>query len=139
MFKKLRRPLRPLYRSAALAFLWANRRDVARWAKFARRSASRSTRPTAADLKLEARVRASLSTDSLLRTDPSIRDIRVHDGIVVLETPAEWHNRGIAINRVRQVKGVESVHTAADADEHQWLDVDPELGLIETSVGSAPS
>lgn len=137
MLKKLRRPIRPVYRSAALAFLWVNRRDVARWAKFVKRAASRRTRPTAADLKLEARVRASLSADPLLRADPSIRDVRVHDGIVILETPVEWQNRGIAITRVGQVKGVESVHTAADADEHQWLDVDPQFNMIESPVGGA--
>ncbi|MEO7397210.1 MAG: hypothetical protein ABIW84_01465 [Ilumatobacteraceae bacterium] len=133
MFKKLRRPIRPLYRSAALAFLWANRRDAARWAQFAKRAVSRTTRPNSADLKLEARVRASLSADPVLRGDPSIRDLRVHDGIVVLETPAGWHNRTLAITRLSQVKGVESVHTAADADQQQWLDVSG----IETPVNHA--
>jgi len=124
MFKTLRKPFRPLYRAAALAFLWANRRDLQRWAGFAGRAARPATRPNTPDLKLEARVRASLSADPLLRNDPSIRDIRVHDGIVVVESPAEWHNRGLAITRLRQVKGVESVHTATDVNEQHWLDVD---------------
>ncbi len=123
MFKKLRRPLRPFYRSAALAFLWSNRDDVGRWFRFAKRAVTPATRPNAADLKLEARVRATLSADSVLRADPSIRDVRVRDGIVVLESPAEWHNRTVAIERVRKVKGVESVQTAADADKHVWLDL----------------
>ncbi len=127
MFSKLRRPLRPFYRSAALMFIWSNRRDVMRWASFAKRAMSSGTRPNRADMALEARVRAALSSDPVLRADPSIRDVRVRDGIVVLETPAEWHNRGIAITRVRQVKGVESVQTAADADSHLWLDI----GLID--------
>ncbi len=140
MFKTIRRPLRPLYRSAALAFLWSNRRDVARWVKFAKRAASSRLRPNAADLKLEARVRASLSADPLLRADPSIRDVRAHDGVIVLETPADWHNRSIAIERVRQVKGVESVHTAADAEEHQWIDVGGMgVGAIETPATHAAS
>jgi len=123
MLKRIRRSARPLYRSALVAFLWANRRDAARWAKFAQRAAS-SKRPSTADLKLEARVRAALSADPLLRQDPSIRDVRVHDGVVVLETPPEWRNRALALSRVTQVKGVESVHTAADANEHNWLDID---------------
>ena len=124
MFSKIRRPFRPMYRSALLAMLWSNRRDVARWAKFAKRAATPSTRPRAEDLKLEARVRAALSGDPALRNDPSIRDIRVHDGIVVLEAPAEWHNKTIALTRLRQVKGVESVHTALDVNEQNWLNVD---------------
>jgi hypothetical protein len=124
MLKKLRKPLKPLYRSAALAFLWSNRRDVARWAQFAKRSAVRSSRPKTDDLKLEARVRASLSSDPILRADPSIHDLRVRDGIVVLETPPDWHNKRLAVARLSQVKGVESVHTAADVNEQNWLDVD---------------
>jgi len=123
MLKTIRRSVRPFYRSALVAFLWANRRDAARGAKFAQRAAS-SKRPSAADLKLEARVRASLSADPLLRQDPSIRDLRVRDGVVVLESPRDWHNRALAVTRIGQVKGVESVHTAVDAKEQNWLDVD---------------
>jgi hypothetical protein len=123
MLKRIRRSIRPLYRSALVAFLWANRRDAARWAKFAQRAASKK-RPSTADLKLEARVRAALSADPLLRQDPSIRDVRVRDGVVVLESPPEWRNRSLALTRISQVKGVESVHTAADANEQNWLDID---------------
>lgn len=124
MFSKIRRPLRPLYRSALLAMLWTNRRDVARWAAFAKRAAMPATRPATEDLKLEAKVRVALSGDPALRNDPSIRDVRVRDGVVVLESPADWHNKGIAIARIRQVKGVESVHTATDVNEQNWLDID---------------
>ena len=129
MLKFILRPIRPLYRAAALGWLWGNRRDVARWANFARRAVSPSTRPNIGDLKLEGRVRASISTDPVLRGDPSLRDIRVHDGIVVLETPADWHNKGLALSRIGQVKGVETVHTATDVNEQNWLDVD----LIEAA------
>jgi hypothetical protein len=134
MLKKLRTPLKPFYRSAALAFLWSNRRDVARWANFAKRAATPSTRPKTADLKLEARVRASLSSDPVLRADPSIRDVRVRDGIVVLETPADWRNKGLAITRLTQIPGVESVHTAVDANEQNFLDAD----LIDAVIVSTP-
>jgi hypothetical protein len=124
MFKKIRKSVRPVYRSAIAAFLWANRRDAIRWGRFAMRAVAPSTRPTPADLKLEARVRASLSVDPLLRQDPSIRDIRVRDGVVVVESPPEWHNKALAVTRLSQVKGVESVHTAADVNEQNWLDID---------------
>jgi len=66
----------------------------------------------------------------VLRQDPSIRDLRVHDGVVVLETPPHWHNKSLAVTRLSQVKGVESVHTAADADEERFLDID----LIEVPI-----
>lgn len=135
MLKALRKPFKPLYRSAALAFLWSNRRDVARWAQFAKRAAVPSTRPSIADLKLEAKVRASLSSDPLLRADPSIRDVRVRDGVVVLETPADWHNKGLAVTRLTQVKGVESVHTAHDVNERNWLDID----VVDTPMAKVPA
>jgi hypothetical protein len=134
MLKKVRKRLGPMYRSAIVAFLWANRRDVARWTKFARRAALPSSRPRKEDLLLEARVRASLSADPLLRQDPSIRDLRVRDGVVVLETPTEWHNKGLAVMRLSQIKGVESVHTATDAKEQNWLDVD----IVEAPVSPVP-
>lgn len=82
---------------------------------------------------MEARVRASLSADPVLRQDPSIRDLRVHDGVVVLETPPHWHNKPLAVTRLSQVKGVESVHTATDADEEHFLDIDLiEVPLVAT-------
>lgn len=122
--RPFRHPLRRLARSATLAFLWVNRRDVARWARFAKRIAKPETRPSGDDLKLEAKVRASLSVDPVLRSDPSIRDVRVHDGVVVLEAPAEWRNKALAVTRLMQVRGVESVHTATDVNEQNWLDAD---------------
>jgi hypothetical protein len=133
MIKKLRKRIRPMWRSAMIAFLWANRRDVARWARVAKRASIANTRPSSPDHKREAKVRASLSADTQLRQDPSIRDIRVRDGIVVLESPADWHNKGLAVTRLSQVKGVESVHTAADVNEVHFLDVD----VIEIPVAHA--
>ncbi|MCU1390149.1 MAG: hypothetical protein JWL72_3487 [Ilumatobacteraceae bacterium] len=124
MLKTLRKPLKPVYRSMIIAAAWSNRRDIGRWAKFAKRAAMPATRPSPSDLKLEARVRASLSCDPILRADPSIHDLRVRDGIVVLETPADWHNKRLALARLGQLKGVESVHTATDVNEQNWLDVD---------------
>jgi hypothetical protein len=127
------KPLKPLYRSAVLAALWSNRRDVGRWAKFAKRAADSMTRPRKDDLLLEAKVRASLSADPILRHDPSIRDVRVHNGVVVLETPPDWRNKGLAVTRLGSVNGVQSVHTAADVSEDNWLGVD----LVEYSIPTA--
>ncbi len=124
MLKTIRKPFRSMYRAAALTFLWANRRDVVRWASFAKRTVTPATRPNSQDFKLEAKVRASLSADPILRADPSIRDVRVHDGVVVLETPVAWHNQGLAITRLIQIKGVESVHTTADINSGITSDID---------------
>ena len=134
MFKRIRKLTKPVWRSAALAFLWSNRRDVGRWVSFAKRSARPASRPAREDLVLEARVRAALSADPVLRSDPSIRDIRVHNGVVVIESPAQWHNRAVAVTRIMQVKGVESVHTANDADDMDWANID----LIETANHPEP-
>ena len=98
-----------------------------------KRAATPATRPRTEDLKLEARVRASLTSDPALRSDPSIRDVRVRGGVVVIEAPAEWHNKTIALARVREVKGVESVHTALDVNEQNWLDVDI-IGVPRTAA-----
>ena len=118
----IRKPAGHLFRVAALSFLWINRRDAARWARFAKRAAPPTTRPDPQDLKLEARVRASISADPILRVDPSIRDLRVCDGAVVLETPLVWHNEALALSRLRQVDGVESVRTARDVDNSRLFD-----------------
>ncbi len=124
MSKLIRKPLKLIARPMVAAFLWSNRRDVARWAGFVHRTAMPATRSSRADIALEARVRWSLSSDQVLRGDPSLRDLRIHDGVVVLESPALWHNKALAINRISQVSGVESVHTATDVNEQNWLDVD---------------
>jgi len=129
MFRLIRQPFRPIVRASALAFLWVNRRDVARWARFAKRAASRSSRPSAPDLKLEARVRASVSADPVLRHDPSLRDLRVHDGVVTLETPPEWHNASLAVARLRQVEGVESVRTSSETQ--------PEFAVVAVVASAA--
>lgn len=116
MFNLIRKPLRPFYRSAAVAVLWANRRDALRWAKFAGRVANGGTRPTAADLKLESRVRLSLTLDPVLRQDASLKDVRIRNGVVTLQAPDGWNNRDIAVRRLGKIRGVESVHTISDLD-----------------------
>ena len=123
----IRRAVGHLLRVAALALLWTNRRDAARWARFAKRAGAPSSRPDPQDLKLEARVRASISADPILRVDPSIRDLRVRDGAVVLETPRVWHNEVLAISRLRQLDGVESVRTARDVDNSRLYESDATL------------
>ncbi len=108
MFKPVRHIIRPAVRTATIAFLWSNRREVMRWARFIWRSARPSSWSAMDDLRVEARVRAALSCDPLLRRNSSIRDIRVRGRVVVLETPADWHNKGHAITRLepRQRGGV---------------------------------
>jgi hypothetical protein len=129
MTRFVRKRLAAVGRTIALAWLWSNRRDVGRWARFARRSMT-SPRARRSDLVTEARVRAAISADPLLRRDSSLKDLVVRDGVVRVQTDAMWRNRGIAVQRMEQVPGVSAVHTATDISDAHWLDLDrDEFGL----------
>jgi hypothetical protein len=90
--------------------LWTNRRDVARWARFARRSSTRRDRGDLASWMTEARVRAAISLDPMLRRDPSLDDVVVEDGRVSIRTAsATWPDVATHVNGLRKVKGVADV------------------------------
>jgi hypothetical protein len=100
-------------RLRALGFLslglaiWRNRRDVERWIAFARRSFQSREATTFASMVTEAKVRAAMSADPVLRHDPAIDDVTVRDGVVTLHTttPA-WPDREQHAARLRAVNGV---------------------------------
>jgi hypothetical protein len=136
MTRFVRKRLAAMSRAVALAWLWSNRRDVGRWARFARRSVS-SPRPNRRDLVTEARVRAAISADPLLRRDSSLKDLLVREGVVRVQTDAMWRNRSIAVQRIEQVPGVSAVHTATDISDAHWLDLDrDEFGLRDLSLST---
>ena len=108
--KPIARRLRPLWLAAAGSAVWANRADATRWLRFAKRTISeRGTRPLA-DILAESRVRAAVSSDPVLRRDPSLRDLRVQDGLVTLQTngPA-WPDPQHQIARLKKIKGITGV------------------------------
>lgn len=123
MFRYLRKKMRPLWMLASLGWAWSNRTDVARWARFGKRMASSTTRPAIADAVLEARVRAALTADPQLRHDASVKDVRVQDGVVTVETTEPIRGFTSPFGRLEHVKGVLDVRTA-----------DPVLTQVEPQV-----
>lgn len=112
MFRYLRKKARPLWMLSLLGWAWSNRADVARWARFGKRMASRTTRPAVGDALLEARVRAALTADPQLRHDTSVKDLRVEDGVVTVQTTEPGRGFTSPFGRLERVKGVLDVRTA---------------------------
>ncbi|MGZ4724967.1 MAG: hypothetical protein ACXWBO_07920 [Ilumatobacteraceae bacterium] len=104
------RRIRPLWIAALASTAWANRKDLGRWAEFLRRSVrQRRTRPLS-ELITEARVRAAVTSDPVLRRDPALDDVAVRDGVVTLltHTPA-WPDSADHVKRLKRVKGIDEV------------------------------
>ena len=57
----------------------------------------------------EARLRASVSRDRAMRTDPGLRDLSVHQGVVTLMTTREPKPDGV--ERLRRIKGISTVNS----------------------------
>jgi hypothetical protein len=106
----IRRRVRPLWIAAAASAAWVNRKDVARWAEFLRRAVTqRQSRPLS-ELITEARVRAAVTADPVLRRDPALQDIAVRDGVVTLLTQSSaWPDSGNHVKRLKRVKGIADV------------------------------
>jgi hypothetical protein len=111
--RAIRRRIRPMWLAAVASAAWANRHDVRRWADFAADAVrERSTRPID-DVVTEAKVRAAVTMDPVLRRDPSLRDVIVRDGVVtVVADRADWPSMGTHISRLARVKGVTTVESA---------------------------
>ena len=110
------RRVRPLWITALASAAWVNRKDLRRWAEFLRRSVrQRQTRPVS-ELITEARVRAAVSADPVLRRDPALEDIAVRDGVVTLltRTPA-WPDSGNHLKRLKRIKGIADVTAVPQA------------------------
>jgi hypothetical protein len=71
----VKRRIRPMWLAALASAAWVNRNDVKRWAEFLRRAVSqRQSRPLG-DLITEAKVRAAVSSDPVLRRDPALNAV----------------------------------------------------------------
>lgn len=109
------RRLRPMWIWAALLAAWRNRADLARWWSFARTAVNeRGVRPPA-EMLTEARVRAAVTADRALRHDPTLRDLRVDNGVVTLSTTAGFPRHDDPFARLKKVKGITDVRTRAAA------------------------
>jgi DNA primase len=94
------------------AGLWRNRRDVRRWVDFVRRSAQNTGKRPLSDILTEAKVRAAVSSDPVLRHDASFDDLTVEYGVVtVLTTTEPWPDLRTQMMRLKRVKGITDVTT----------------------------
>ena len=108
--RAVRRRTRPVWLAGLATAAWMNRKDIARWTEFVRRSVRQRRMLSLSDLLTEAKVRLALTADPVLRRDPALQDLAVHDGVVTLmtATPA-WPDSAAHINRLKQVKGIADV------------------------------
>jgi hypothetical protein len=104
------RRIRPLWIAAVASAAWVNRKDVVRWSEFLRRAVlQRPSRPLS-DWVTEAKVRAAVTADPVLRRDPALKDLSVRDGVVTLmTTTAAWPDSGEHVRRLKRVKGIADV------------------------------
>jgi hypothetical protein len=111
------RRIRPMWIAALASGAWVNRKDVIRWSEFLRRVVQqRDSRPMS-EWITEAKVRAALTSDPVLRRDPALKDVAVNDGVVTLLTStAEWPDSGAHVRRLSRVKGVDGVKALALVD-----------------------
>ena len=120
--RSMKRRVRPMWLAAIGAAAWANRQDLGRWATFASQAVrERNSRPLSETLT-EAKVRAAVTMDPLLRRDPSLRDLTVRDGVVtLLASQSGWPDPREHFAKLSRVKGVTHVETAtgtSTADAH---------------------
>jgi hypothetical protein len=102
--------LRRMWWMGLASTLWANRRDVKRWANFVKRAVSGRERRPFADVITEAKVRATITADPILRRDEAIDDLRVDNGVVtLLTTTASWPDPRDQMVKLKQVKGITDV------------------------------
>jgi hypothetical protein len=104
------RRIRPLWIAALASAAWVNRKDVVRWSEFLRRAVlQRQSRPLS-DWVTEAKVRAAVTSDPVLRRDPALKDLAVRDGVVTLmTTTAAWPDSDEHVRRLKRVKGIADV------------------------------
>jgi hypothetical protein len=104
------RRVRWVWLAGVATSLWMNRRDVARWLRFGQRSIAQRDQLSFASWLTEARVRAAISIDPVLRCDPGLDDVVVEDGSVTLRTgSASWPDTVTHLNGLRKVKGVANI------------------------------
>ena len=114
--RSIKRRIRPMWLATLGAAAWANRQDLGRWATFLTQAVrERNTRPLSETLT-EAKVRAAVTIDPLLRRDPALRDLSVRDGIVtLLASQAGWPDPREHFAKLSRVKGISHVETSTSS------------------------
>lgn len=123
--RRLRHPVKLTSRIVMLAWLWRNRHDLVRWARFLARVPTDIQAGGFDPVLAEARVRLALTVDPRTRAARDLDISSVDDGTVVVisheETPVAQVAREVlslapGVNEVRFVDPVEVV-AAKDPDE----------------------
>jgi hypothetical protein len=118
--KAVKRHIRPLWIATLVSAGWANRVDVRRWLSFLSRAVRERETRSMSEVVTEAKVRAAITIDPVLRRDPSLTDVSVRDGVVTLMTAADgWPSHQTQISRLKRVKGV------ADLTVHSTTSLPP--------------
>jgi hypothetical protein len=107
--RRLFHPFRLLARAVTLAWLWRNRHDIVRWARFVGRTAANRSELDRDQILAEARARLALTMDPRTRVAPDLDIERVGDGNVVVRTHLERPTAQVARDVLEQVSGVEAV------------------------------
>lgn len=108
--RPLRRRFRPMWIAALASAAWANRQDLRRWINFAKDALNEREQRPMAEILTEAKVRAAVSMDPVLRRDPELRDLAVRNGVVTLFTTEPGGRDRFA--RLARVKGITRVEPA---------------------------
>ena len=110
MLRRLRGLWRHIGWLGVASALWRNRVDVRRWMRFARRSIDSTRRRDMPDVMTEARVRAAITADPVLRHDRMVEDVTVEYGNVTVVTRdavrPETRDRLLGLRRVKGVTDV---------------------------------
>ena len=111
------RRIRPMWIAALASGAWVNRKDVVRWSEFLRRVVQQRHSRSLSEWITEAKVRAAVTSDPVLRRDPALKDVTVNDGVVTLLTStAEWPDSGAHVRRLTKVKGIADVNALTLVD-----------------------
>ncbi len=110
----LTRMIRPMGLATVGTAAWANRVDLRRWLRFARRAVDERHTRAFSEMFTEAKVRVAVSADPLLRRDPSLEDLAVRDGVVTLITnTSTWPEASDRTLRLMKLKGISHVTARA--------------------------
>jgi len=107
--RRLRHPLKTTSRLVTIAWLWRNRHDLLRWARFAARVPSEVQARGFNHLGAEARVRLALTADPRTRAAKDLDIASLEDGTLVVCTPAEKPTAQVAREVLAGAPGVKEI------------------------------
>jgi hypothetical protein len=107
--RRLRHPLKTTSRLVTVAWLWRNRHDLLRWARFAARVPSEVQARGFNHLAAEARVRLALTADPRTRAAKDLDIASLEDGTLVVCTPAQKPAAQVAREVLAGAPGVKEI------------------------------